>query len=52
VVGKANEVVAGVAVGAHDLLGLPQAVRTVRVAVKVAAKKAAFSPLEQVPRQG
>jgi hypothetical protein len=48
VVGEADEVVAGVAVGADDLLGSPQTVRTARVAMEVAAKEAAFSVLEQI----
>jgi hypothetical protein len=48
VVGEADEVVAGIAVGADDLLGSPQTVRTVRVAMEVAAKEAAFSVLEQI----
>jgi hypothetical protein len=53
VVGEADEVVAGVAVGAHDLLRTPQAVRSVGVAVEVAAKEAAFySVSEQVLRHG
>ena len=53
VVGEAEEVVAGVAVGGDDLLRFPQAVGPVRVAVEVAAEEAALSSvLEQVPCQG
>jgi hypothetical protein len=48
-VGEADKVVARLAVGAHDLLGLQQAIRPVGVAVKVAAVEAAPpSVLEQV----
>jgi hypothetical protein len=52
VIREADEVVARFAIGIYDLLRLPQAVRTVRVAVEVAAKETAFSVLEQVSRHG
>ena len=53
VVGEADEVVARLAVGAHDLLRLAQSVGAVRVAVEVAAEEAAFySVSEQVLRHG
>jgi hypothetical protein len=47
VVGEADEIVAGVAVGAYDFLRLDQAVGAVGVAMEVAAKEATyFSVLE------
>jgi hypothetical protein len=46
VVGEDDKVVAGVAVGGGDILGLHAAVGPVRVAVKVATKEAAFSVLQ------
>jgi hypothetical protein len=52
VVGETDEVVARVAVGGDDGLGLQQAVGTVRVAVEVAAEEATLSILEQVSCQG
>ena len=53
VIGEAEEVVARLAVGAHDLLGLAQSVGPARVAVEVAAEEAAlYSVSEQVLRHG
>jgi hypothetical protein len=53
VVGEAEEVVARLAVGAYDLLGLEQSIGPVGVTVKVAAKEAAsVCPFEQVSYHG
>jgi hypothetical protein len=52
VVRKAEEVVAGVAVGADDVFGTPLAVRKIRVAVEVAAEEAALPAPQQIPCQG
>jgi hypothetical protein len=47
VVGEADKVVAGFAIGAYDFLRIDQAVGSVGVAVEVAAKEATyFSALE------
>ena len=53
VVGEAEKVVARLAVGAHDLLGLAQSVGPARVAEEIGAEEAAFySVSEQVLRHG
>src|SRR5829696_8186463 len=53
VVGEADKVVAGFAIGAYDFLRIDQAVGSVGVAVEVAAQEAPyFSALEQIPLHG